>query len=74
MANIGPLELGLMLIVFLIQAFPIIALVDAIRVANDSDFRTGTKLIWVLVILFLNCLGAVLYYALGKPSSVGSRL
>jgi hypothetical protein len=45
----------------------LVALVDAIRVPNNGDYRAGTKVIWVLVILFLNVLGAVLYYAVGKP-------
>ncbi|MGV3721015.1 MAG: PLDc N-terminal domain-containing protein [Actinomycetota bacterium] len=45
----------------------ILALVDAIRVSDDSQYRAGTKLIWVLVILFFNCLGAIIYYAVGRP-------
>ncbi|MCC2672490.1 MAG: Phospholipase D-nuclease N-terminal [Armatimonadetes bacterium] len=45
----------------------ILALVDAIRVPRDSDYRAGTKIIWVLVILLLNCVGAIVYYAVGKP-------
>lgn len=73
MTNIGPMELVILLLVVLIQIFPLMALIDAIRVPNDSDFRTGTKLIWVLVIIFMHCIGAVLYYALGKPAAVSSR-
>jgi uncharacterized membrane protein len=45
----------------------ILALVDAIRVSDDSQYRAGTKLIWVLVILVLNCFGAAVYYAVGRP-------
>ena len=47
--------------------FTIIALVDAIRVPSNSDYRVGNKLIWVLVIVFLNCLGGIIYYAVGRP-------
>ena len=43
------------------------ALVDAIRVPDDSMYRAGTKLIWVLVILFLNLVGAIIYFAVGRP-------
>ncbi|MFN3650502.1 MAG: PLDc N-terminal domain-containing protein [Armatimonadota bacterium] len=44
------------------------ALIDAIRVPSDSDYRAGTKVTWVLVILFLGCLGALIYLAVGRPS------
>jgi len=47
----------------------IMALVDAIRVPDDSRYRAGTKLIWVLVILFFNCVGSIIYYAVGRPQT-----
>ena len=43
------------------------ALVDAISVPNDSDYKTGTKLIWVLVIVFAQFIGAIVYLAVGRP-------
>ena len=46
---------------------PIIALIDVVR----SDFRSANdKLIWVIVILFLNVIGAVLYWAIGRNQRV----
>ena len=46
------------------------ALVDAIRVPDDSMYRAGTKLIWVLVILFAQPLiGPILYLVVGAPAS-----
>jgi uncharacterized RDD family membrane protein YckC len=45
----------------------IVALVDCIRVPDDSMFQNGTKLIWVLVIVFLSLIGAILYFAIGRP-------
>jgi uncharacterized RDD family membrane protein YckC len=45
----------------------IVALVDCIRVPDDAMFQNGTKLIWVLVIVFLTLIGAVLYFAIGRP-------
>ena len=65
--RLGPSELLVILAVSGVWIFPIWALVDAIRVPSDRDFRAGTKLIWVLVILFLNCLGALIYFAVGRP-------
>jgi hypothetical protein len=45
------------------------ALVDAIRVPDDAMFRAGTKLIWVLVILLFQLVGAIIYFAIGRPGS-----
>lgn len=55
------------LVVLAAWIFTIVALVDAIRVPNDSYFRAGTKLIWVLVILLGNCVGAIIYWTVGRP-------
>jgi hypothetical protein len=61
------MELVMILAVAVPWIVTIIALVDAIQVRQDSDYRAGTKIIWVLVILLLNCAGAIVYYAVGKP-------
>jgi hypothetical protein len=51
-------------------ALLIYALVDAIRVPDDSMYRAGTKLIWVLVIIFVQpFVGPVLYLAIGAPQT-----
>ncbi len=49
------------------------ALVDAIRVPDDSMFRAGNKIIWVLVIVFAHFIGAILYLLLGRPSTTATR-
>ena len=55
----------------------IFALVDCIRVPDDSMYRSGTKLIWVLVIVLTQVIGAIIYLVVGRPepgtrpSSVG---
>lgn len=43
------------------------ALVDAVRVPDDRFYRAGTKLVWVLVIVLLQLIGAVVYLAVGRP-------
>lgn len=43
------------------------AMVSALKVEDDSMYQTGNKLIWVLVILFAGPIGALLYWAMGKP-------
>lgn len=43
------------------------ALVDCIQVPDDSLYQSGTKLIWVLVIVFATFIGAIVYLAIGRP-------
>ena len=43
------------------------SLVDAIRVADDSAFRAGSKVIWVVVIAITGLIGSVVYLAVGRP-------
>lgn len=45
------------------------ALVDAVKVPDDSMFRAGNKLIWVLIIVFAQVIGAIIYLAVGRPSA-----
>lgn len=50
-------------------------LVDAIKVPDDRMYKAGNKLIWVLVILLGGFVGAIVYFAVGRPShdrTVGS--
>jgi hypothetical protein len=48
----------------------IYALVDAIRVPDDSMYRAGNKLIWVLVIVLLPFLvGPIVYLVVGAPQT-----
>jgi hypothetical protein len=42
-------------------------LVDVIRVPGDDRFRAGSQLIWVLVIVFTQVIGSVIYLAIGRP-------
>lgn len=56
--------LSVLAVIFLV---PIIALIDVIR----SNFQgTNDKLIWVIVILFLNIIGAVLYWTIGRTQRI----
>lgn len=44
------------------------ALINAIRVPDDSLFRSGSKTVWVLVIIFLGIVGAIIYFAVGEST------
>ena len=50
----------------------IFALVDCIRVPDDSMYRSGTKLIWIIVIALTQVIGAIIYLAIGRPAA-GTR-
>ena len=46
----------------------IYALVDVIRMPNDASFKAGTQLIWILVILLAQAIGAIIYLIVGRPA------
>jgi len=50
------------------------ALVDCIQVPDDPMYRSGTKLIWVLVIVFATFIGAIVYLAIGRPDGTRAPL
>jgi hypothetical protein len=50
----------------------IFALVDCIRVQDDSMYRSGTKLIWIIVIALTQVIGAIIYLVIGRPEA-GTR-
>ncbi len=63
---------GVFLLFFLVfvvggLAMMIYALVDAIRMPSDGDFKSGTQLVWILVILLAQVIGAIIYLAVGRP-------
>ena len=66
---IGPAELLILLFtaVFIFM-LPIIALVDIVR----NKFEGNMQLIWVLIVLFLNILGAILYFVIGRRQKIRS--
>ena len=58
---------GLFFIIVLLSIIPIIlwvwALIDAIRNPRLND---NERMLWVIVILFTHCLGALLYVCIGR--------
>jgi hypothetical protein len=47
------------------------ALIDCVQVPDDSMYQSGNKLIWVLIIVFTNWIGALLYFLIGRPKGGG---
>jgi len=64
---IGPQEIIIILIVSLfLFILPIITLVDIIR----SEFTGNNKIMWVLIVIFFNVIGSILYFLMGKNQKV----
>ena len=65
---LGPFQMMLILgVVFLIGIVPtIIALIDILK----SKFEGNNKIVWVLVVLFFNLIGAILYFTIGKNQKI----
>jgi hypothetical protein len=57
----------ILLVILALAALWVWALVDAIRVPDDRDYRAGTKLVWILVIVLTGFIGAAVYLAVGRP-------
>jgi hypothetical protein len=55
--------------VFVIGAIALMiwALIDVLRMPNDAWFKTGTQIVWVLVILLAGGIGAIIYLIVGRP-------
>ena len=61
--NMGGYE---MMLILAITLLPLVALIDILR----SKFEPINKLIWVIVVVFMNILGAVLYFLIGRKQKV----
>ena len=63
---IGAWQLIIIFIVLLGIIPTIIALVDILK----SEFTGNNKIVWVLVVLFANFFGAILYFLIGRKQKI----
>ena len=63
---IGPWQWIIILLAFLGIIPTIIALIDILK----NKFEENNKLVWVLVVLFFNLIGAILYFTIGRKQRV----
>jgi len=64
---IGAWQLILILVVLFLGILPtIIALVDILK----SEFKGNNKIVWILVVLFANFFGAILYFLIGRKQKI----
>jgi hypothetical protein len=67
MVMLGGLTLLIgLFILILTMILPLIAIIDIVK----SRFEGNNKLIWVLVVILMNALGAVLYFAIGRSQKM----
>ncbi|GGK44517.1 MULTISPECIES: PLD nuclease N-terminal domain-containing protein [Flavobacteriaceae] len=63
---VGPWQI-IILISLLLGIIPtLIALVDILR----NKFEDNNKIVWVLVVLFFNLIGAILYFIIGRKQRI----
>tara|TARA_R100000353_G_C6510062_1_gene196387 strand:- start:299 stop:529 length:231 start_codon:yes stop_codon:yes gene_type:complete len=64
---IGAWQLMLILVVLFLGILPtIIALVDILK----SEFKGNNKIVWILIVLFTNFFGAILYFLIGREQKI----
>ncbi|WP_117171964.1 PLD nuclease N-terminal domain-containing protein [Lutibacter oceani] len=67
---IGPWQIILILIIVFLGFIPtIIALIDILR----NKFNGNDKIVWVLVVLFFNLIGAILYFIIGTKQKIKNQ-
>jgi hypothetical protein len=64
---IGPWQIILILVAVFLGFLPtIIALIDILK----SQFNGNDKIVWLLVVLFTNFFGAILYFLIGRNQKI----
>lgn len=55
-----------LLLILIATLLPLMALIDLIR----SNFKVLDKVVWLFMIIFLNFIGAILYYLIGRSQKL----
>jgi len=63
---LGPWQILMLLLLFCTLIPTLIALIDILK----SEFKGTDKIVWLLVVIFLNILGVILYYAIGRQQKI----
>jgi hypothetical protein len=64
---IGPWQIILILVAVFLGFLPtIIALIDILK----SQFNGNDKIVWLLVVLFTNFFGTILYFLVGRKQKI----
>ena len=63
---IGAWQIIIILLSFFMIGLTIVALIDILK----SEFKGNNKIVWLLVVLFINFFGAILYFNIGRKQKV----
>ena len=63
---VGIWQIFLILIALSGITLTIIALIDILK----SKFEGNNKIVWLLVVIFINLLGAILYFTIGRKQKI----
>ena len=70
MTLLGVIGISEIIIILFVGGFmfliPVLALVDIVR----SKFSGNMQLIWVIIVLFFNVLGSILYFIVGRNQKI----
>lgn len=58
-------QLILMILPLIILQFTLM-LIALIHILRHDHYKTGNRLIWILIVVFLNLLGPILYFTIGR--------
>lgn len=47
----------------------VLAITALVHVLKHPNYRFGTKIFWVLVVLFIQIIGPIIYFAVGREES-----
>jgi len=64
---IGPQEIIIVLLFSLfLLILPVLALIDIVR----NEFEGNNKVVWVLIVIFFNIIGSILYFLIGRQQRI----
>jgi hypothetical protein len=67
----NPFLIKVILISMLLAFIPtVIALIDILK----SKFNQNDKLVWIVVVLFFNLIGAIIYFTIGRKQKIKFEL
>jgi len=67
LAILGPLEIVIILLFSMgFFVLPILAVIDIVR----SKFEGNNQLIWIIVVVFFNVIGSILYFIIGRNQRI----
>jgi len=58
------------IVIILLAIIGIVLTISALVNILKSEFKGNDKIVWILVVLFFNLVGAILYFTIGKKQKV----